>query len=249
MRYGLVTGLLLFALAGCSGGGAGSEGDPLGLSEPDVRLDVRPGGGGGACAPGRHDLRLERGREALLLVTPPGPTPRRGLLLALHGAGSGGGGGGLWVFRRAWDTPGLVLVAPSSASYSWSLEPRDLDFVERSVRRAFARCTIDPARVAVGGFSAGATLSLWLGLANGDLFQRVVALAPGGSLPRERVGKPKVLVAHGTRDDVIPITAGGDRVVRALRGDGYDVTYRRFPGGHRVPPDLAARAARWALAR
>lgn len=240
--------LLACALGACSGGDAGE--DRLGVSEPDLRLDARPGRTEGrACAPGRYDLRLERGREALLLVTPEGPTRRRGLLLALHGAGSGGGGGGLWVFRRAWQTPGLVLVAPSSAGYSWSFDARDLGFVERALRRAFARCPVDPGRVAVGGFSAGATLSLWLGLANGDLFRHVVALAPGGSLPGERVGKPKLFVAHGTGDDVVPIEDGGERAVRALRADGYDVTYRRFQGGHRVPPDLAARAVRWAFAR
>jgi predicted esterase len=37
--------------------------------------------------------------------------------------------------------------------------------------------------------------------------------------------------------------------VRALRTDGYEVTYRRFPGGHRVPPELAARAVRRAFPR
>lgn len=242
--------VLAVSLVGCSGGDGTGPGS-LRLAEPDVRLEARPGrsGGGASCRPGRYELRLEPGREAIMLVTPPARTQRRGLLLALHGAGSGGGGGGLWVFRRAWNVPGLVLVAPSAAGSAWTLERKDIGFVDRALRRAFTRCAIDPKRVAVGGFSSGAGLALWLGLANGNLFRQLISLAPGGSLPAERTGKPRVFVAHGTKDDVIPIRAGGDQIVPALRGDGYRVTYRRFPGGHRVPPEVARRAVRWAFGR
>jgi hypothetical protein len=41
---------------------------------------------------------------------------------------------------------------------------------------------------------------------------------------------------------VIPVRAGGDAIVRELRDDGYDVTYRRFRGGHRVVPAIAREA-------
>ncbi|MDQ3379720.1 MAG: hypothetical protein M3546_05290 [Actinomycetota bacterium] len=85
----------------------------------------------------------------------------------------------------------------------------------------------------VGGFSAGAGLALWLGLTNGDLFRAVIALSPGGSLPEDRVGKPRIFLVHGTADGVIPIEYGGDRVARELRSDGYKLTYRRFRGGDR----------------
>jgi predicted esterase len=37
---------------------------------------------------------------------------------------------------------------------------------------------IDPARVAIGGFSDGATYALSLGLINGDLFKRVAPSHP-----------------------------------------------------------------------
>ena len=168
--------------------------------------------------------------------------PGRALLVALHGAGSGGAPGGLWAFRGAWNVPDLVIVAPAAAGTAWSSGGTDVRFVDRALQAAFARCRIDPRRVAIGGFSSGAGMTLWLGLANGDLFRSLLVFSGADSFPRERVGKPHVFVAHGMQDNVIPIALGGDRTVRALRADGYDVTYRRFRGGHRVVPSIARAA-------
>jgi predicted esterase len=92
-------------------------------------------------------------------------------------------------------------------------------------------------------------MALWLGLANGDLFRAIIALSGGGSLPDERIGKPHLFIAHGTLDEIIPIEAGGDAVARELRGQGYDVTYRRFRGGHRVPAPIAREAVVSTLVR
>jgi phospholipase/carboxylesterase len=173
-------------------------------------------------------------------------SPRRGrphaLLLALHGAGSGGAPGGLYAFRGAWTVPGLVIVAPAAAGTAWSLGATDVDFVDRVLQRAFARCRVDRRRIAVGGFSSCAAMALWLGLSNADLFRGVIVLSGGGALPGERIGKPSVFLAHGTLDGVIPIELGGDPVARELRGLGYDVTYRRFRGGHRVLSPIAREA-------
>lgn len=85
-------------------------------------------------------------------------------------------------------------------------------------------------------------MALWLGLSNGDLLRAVIALSGGGSLPDERVGKPRVFVAHGMLDRVIPVERGGDVIVRELRDQGYAVTYKRFRGGHRVVLSIAREA-------
>jgi predicted esterase len=175
---------------------------------------------------------------------------KKALMLVLHGAGSGGGGGGLFAFRGGWDARGVVMVAPSAAGSTWSFfSGRDIDlpFVNRALARTFARCRIDPRRVAVGGFSDGATYALTLGIANGDLFRAVMALSPGGVLARNRVGKPRVFIAHGTLDNVLPISQTSDRIVRDLRDDGYSVTYRKFRGGHEPPPNISRAAVRWFL--
>ena len=238
------TAALLATLLGCSGAG---EPTPIQATEPSTRLLARPHPSAPACAPGDYDLTAAGGRRASLHVTPPSPGRPRALLLALHGAGSGGARGGLWIFRDAWRTPGLAIVSPAAAGTTWTLGPADIEFIDLALRRAFARCRVDPRRVGVGGFSAGAGLALWLGLTNGDLFKDVLSLSPGASLPIGRVGKPRVFLAHGTRDRVIPIALGGDAAARELREDGYRVVYRRFDGGHRVLPELAGDAVRRAL--
>jgi phospholipase/carboxylesterase len=135
-----------------------------------------------------------------------------------------------------------VIVAPAAAGTAWSLGEIDVRFVDRALQRALARCRVDGRRVAVGGFSSGAAMALWLGLTNGDLFRAVIVLSGGGALPDKRTGKPRVFVAHGTLDGVIPVTVGGDVIVRELRTQGYGVTYRRFRGGHRVDPSIARAA-------
>jgi phospholipase/carboxylesterase len=173
---------------------------------------------------------------------------RKALILALHGAG-GGARDGLFAFRGAWDIPGVVMVAPASRGSTWSFfGGRDVDvsFVERAVAEAFARCRIDRRFVAVGGFSDGASYALTLGLTNGDVFRSIIALSPGGAHTDSRVGAPRVFVAHGTGDQVLPIEAS-DAVVRSLRNDGYLVTYRRFSGVHEVQPEIARAAVRWLL--
>lgn len=232
--------MLVVFTVGCSGSGAFRSIAPA--TEP--RLSARPHAhvSAGQCAPGEHELRISRERRALMRVSPASGGASRAFLLALHGAGSGGAPGGVWAFRGAWDIPDLVIVAPAAAGSAWTTGSTDVGFVDRTLRAAFARCLVDPRRVAIGGFSSGAGMTLWLGLANGDLFKSLLVFSGGGSLPSERVGKPRVFVAHGTSDTVIPIEFGGDAIVKSLRSDGYDVTYRRFVGGHRVLPSLARAA-------
>jgi phospholipase/carboxylesterase len=157
----------------------------------------------------------------------------------LRAAGSGS-------FGPPGTSRGVVIVAPASAGNTWRRWD-DVDFVDQALRRAFERCRIDPGRVAVGGFSDGATYALSLGVANGDLFGAVMALSPGGVVSESVVGQARFFVAHGERDDVIPIERGGDQVVAALREFEYPVTYRKFPGGHKVPRGISEAAVRWFL--
>jgi phospholipase/carboxylesterase len=248
-------GVLLVAstLAGCS-----SEHESVETQrEPDVvpqqsaaeRLAARPGRGGGNCAPGEHTLRLGGGRTAAMRVTAGGGRLGKALALVLHGAG-GDSRDGLFAFRGGWSEPGLVLVAPASAGATWSFLvglDEDRPFVDRALARAFARCRVDPRRIAIGGFSDGATYALSLGLLNGELFRAVMALSPGGVRAENAIGKPRVFVAHGTRDRVLPITRTSDVIVRRLRSFGYRVTYRRFRGGHEAPVEISRAATRWFL--
>lgn len=216
---------------------------------PAVRLEVSLGRGSGPCAPGTTKIARPGSQPIRLRITRSGGRARRALLVALHGAGAYAKGG-LDAFRAAARSPDVVVVAPASHGLSWDPGRRsDVAIVERAIRIASQRCPIDPRRVAVGGFSAGATYALILGLSNGDLFHSVIALSPGALLPDARVGTPRVFVAHGRRDAVIPIADGGAAVVPALRRGGYDVTFLRFADGHEVTDAVSAAAVRWWLGR
>ena len=244
---------IAIVLAGC-----GSADTEVGLNAASVS-DMSPGqirlprsGAGRGCTPGDHPLRLGDGRVARLRVTP-GPSKKpRGLILAFHGAG-GSPREGLFIFREAWDEPGLVLLAPGSLGNTWSAlhnrQDRDLETVNRALFETWKRCQIDRRRMAVGGFSDGATHALSIGLQNGGVFRSVMALSPGGLLDIERRGKPRVFIAHGTGDDVLPYSRSRKSIVPGLRGSGYSVTFRSFAGGHEVPTSISRAAVRWYLRR
>jgi phospholipase/carboxylesterase len=108
---------------------------------------------------------------------------------------------------------------------------------------------VDPARLAVGGFSDGASYALSLGLTNDDLFSHVLAFSPGFMAPAGQAGTPRIFVSHSTDDGVLPIDRCSRRVVPRLERAGYDVTYREFEGAHTVPPEIALEAVGWFDAR
>jgi phospholipase/carboxylesterase len=220
----------------------------------DARLSARPGTPPFADrpSPGLHPLGLERERDGLLHV-PAGPEPPAGfgLVVLLHGAGSSAERGIAPLLDLA-DEAGLVLVAPASRGRTWDVIAGgfgpDVSFVDRAVAHALARLPIDPARVALGGFSDGASYALSLGLGNGELFTHLVAFSPGFAAPAGLHGRPTIFVSHGVDDAVLPIARCTRRLVPALLEAGYDVEVREFDGGHLVPPAIARDAVAWLAA-
>jgi len=219
--------------------------------EEEGRLLSRPGPPAGAAEPGLHPLGLERGRDALLHV-PPGYTPDRPppLLVMLHGAG-GTGRSVLGLVRALADELGFLVLAPDSRQQTWDVIVNrygpDVAFIDRALAEVFARCAVDAERVAVGGFSDGASYALSLGVMNGDLFSHVVAYSPGFLAPLSQQGAPRIYVSHGVADRVLPIEACSRRVVPRLQAAGYEVLYREFEGPHAVPFHVAREGVEWFL--
>lgn len=173
-----------------------------------------------------------------------GPLP---LLVFLHGATQNGAG----MLRRIGppaDAAGIVVLAPDSRATTWDAIRggfgADIEFLNRALEHVFARVAIDPARVAVGGFSDGASYALSLGLANGDLFSHVVAFSPGFVIPTQPLGRTHFFVSHGINDQILPIEQCSRAIVPRLRQLGYDVTYREFEGRHEVPAAIATEGLR-----
>jgi len=214
----------------------------------DGRLTVVARADVATSVEGTHPLGIEHGRDAILQLpnnTRSHPLP---LLIVLHGA-NGSGEGMLRRIGSAASTAGVAVLAPDSRASTWdgvrdSFGP-DVIFLDRALARVFDTVSVDPARIAVGGFSDGATYALSLGLINGDLFRRVAAFSPGFIVDGPPHGKPQFFISHGTADPILPIDQCSRAIVPALRRRGYDVTFREFQGGHTVPAEIANDAMRW----
>ena len=213
------------------------------------RLLARPGQPAGTATPGLHALHLDPKRDALLYV-PAGYEPDRPapFVLSLHGAG-GNQMSGLFPLSDLADEAGLILLSPASRGQTWDVirggYGPDVTFIERAMVTAFARCAVDPTRIAVGGFSDGASYALSLGITNGDLFGHVLAFSPGFMAPADQRGEPRIFISHGTKDEVLAIDRTSRRIVPQLERAGYDVQYREFDGPHTVPPEIAREGLDW----
>ncbi|HMF96435.1 MAG TPA: hypothetical protein VKE96_19175 [Vicinamibacterales bacterium] len=214
----------------------------------DTQLTARPKAGVAASLQS-GPLGLGTGdRDGVVQVPskmPDGPVP---LLLFLHGATQGGAG----MLRRigpAADQAGIAVLAPDSRGTTWdAIRERfgeDVAFLNRALEHVFARLPVDSARLAIGGFSDGASYALSLGLANGDLFPRIVAFSPGFVLSAAAHGHPRVFVSHGISDQILPIDQCSRIIVPRLRSMGHDVTFREFEGRHEMPAEIVRDGLRW----
>ena len=182
-----------------------------------------------------------------LLYVPARDGPNRSwpLVVLLHGAGSNARSG-LEHLRPLADDAGLVLLAPQSRGPTWDAVGGrygpDVASIDALLEEVFRRVSVDPRRLALGGFSDGASYALSLGLGNGDLFTDLIAFSPGFVARGPRRGRPVVYVSHGVSDRVLPIERCSRRIVPLLRRWGYDVDYREFAGAHTVPPEVAEAA-------
>jgi phospholipase/carboxylesterase len=216
------------------------------------RIDARPESGTRVTTARNGRLGLGDRRDGVLQVPARAGDERVPLLVLLHGAGGEGSG----ILRHLGPTAqaaGIAVLAPDARGPTWDAIRDDfgpdVDFLNRALARAFETIAVDPARVAIGGFSDGATYAISLGLINGSLFRRILAFSPGFFVPGERDGRPGLFVSHGTRDDILPIRRSSRAIVPRLKRAGYDVTYREFDGGHEVPPAIAREGMAWAAGR
>ena len=221
------------------------------LSESaDARLRSRPGEPGKAADPGLRNLEFRRERDTLLYIPEAarkGPLP---LFLYLHGA-TGSEQQGINRFRGLADQFGFALLSPASAGSTWDairgVYATDIRLIDRALKATFDSCRIDAGRIAVGGFSDGASYGLGVGHANGDLFRSVLAFSPGFIPGSMRNGRARIFISHGKNDHILPFDSTSRHLVPELKSEGYDVTFREFDGPHTVPREIAIEAIQWFL--
>lgn len=238
---------LAACVLGCSGGTAADV-----APEPSKgRLGARPGPAGPVPTKrGVLPLELSRERSGILYVPrclAELPVP---LVLMLHGATSYGARA-CRILEEIAEETGFLVLCPDSRRITWdAITGRfgpDVEFIDRALSQTFSRYEVDPGRIAVAGFSDGATYALALARANGDLFTCGIAFSPGFVIPVTPHGSPRLFFSHGLHDQVLPIDPASRAMVPALRHEGYQVEYREFDGDHEVPPAVAREAMTWYL--
>jgi len=212
------------------------------------RLSARPPVPGSTSFPampvGLQELKIGN-KNPLIYVPrsydPQKPTPT---IVTLHGAG-GDAKNGLAHLLNIADAYNTLLVSPSSPSSTWdairsmggSMGP-DLAYINVALAEIFHTFNVDSAKLALSGFSDGASYALTLGLPNGDLFSHIIAFSPGFMRPPSYIGKPKIFVSHGAHDQVLPVRCSRGIVPR-LQQLKYKVVYDEFNGLHEVPVNIA----------
>ena len=157
-------------------------------------------------------------RRYRIFIPPRAPSARHGLLLVLHQLGGSAARfeqqSGLDARAQAADA---VVVYADGLGHSWDAgtccgyavrhRVDDVRFLTQVVADVERRVPIDPARIAVTGFSNGALMSYRLVCERPDVFSVAVVVAGDVVGPRCNPALPvSMLHVHGGRDAVIPLS-------------------------------------------
>lgn len=223
----------------------------LGDATNDGRLTARPYPGVTTTPADRIVVAVDSGdhRDAILqLPKPDKRAPVLPLLVMLHGA-TQHADDMFWYLDSAYEEAAVAVLAPNSRDTTWDAIGgsfgADVEYLNRVLESVFKLAAIDNKRVAIGGFSDGASYAISLGLINGDLFSSVVAFSPGFVVEGTPQGTPRFFISHGTRDHILPIDRCGRRIASRLKARGYDVTFREFDGDHEIPADVVREGLRF----
>jgi phospholipase/carboxylesterase len=228
-------------------------GTDTGRADPtQARIGARPSSLSVPNAPlGEHRLGLRQGRDGLYYVPAKYRADRPApLIVLLHGAG-GSAGNTIGLLRQLADETGAILLVPESKAATWDLivdsYGPDVELIDRALAHIFSRYSVDPAKIAISGFSDGASYALSLGMTNGELFRHILAFSPGFAAPASIHGMPRIFISHGDNDAVLPIDRCSRRIVFKLKRSGHEFVYREFHGPHTVPSDIAREAVAWLM--
>jgi phospholipase/carboxylesterase len=144
----------------------------------------------------------------------------------------------LQAFKPLCDHAKVMWLAPYSDYGTWDAIHGEFGpdriGIDRALQWVFNRVPVNPAKIIMSGFSDGATYALAMGRANGDLFNKIVAFAPGDLLEVTPVGLPPIAIAHGNEDPILSFNYAWDSIAPRLRAAGHAVEFHSFSGGHAV---------------
>lgn len=173
----------------------------------------------------------------------------------------------MWAFRRCLPentsilTPQAPLPDEMMGGYSWwdvevpRVEQKDTEAAQQqlaaAVRNACNFYELNPRTIIAFGFSQGAGV-LSLAIQHTPALYSAVALLAGFVIettsPQSPYNYPEVFMAHGTKDDIVPI----ERAYRGrdfLRSHGARVEFHEDPVGHKIGAPSMRALTEWAKSR
>jgi phospholipase/carboxylesterase len=205
----------------------------------------------GPLLPGRNPLHLAEERDAILFVpTGLGALDEVPLFIMFHGAG-GFPEKVLPFIEEHAERQKFLILAPHSMYATWDIviggSGPDLERLHDALAEVTSHYRIDRRHLAFAGFSDGASYALSIGITNGDIASHVIAFSGGFMSIFMQEGAPEVFIAHGSRDEQLPVETSGRANANKLKTAGYDVQYIEFDGLHSIQPDVVNTAIQFFL--
>ena len=202
-------------------------------------------------------------RSGGILVVPPEAAAGSAVpvVFVFHGSGGTGAEARSMFNLEASADAGAIFVYPNAAAQqAWDIRPVSADGrnVDSLIRQLSQSYCIDPARIYMAGFSAGAVFTLYLGCNVPVTFRGLASVAGTDDRFDLRCCQSGIsgIFIHGTQDDTISLAEGqravGTTLVRdkcgstAVTDDAncqrysgpvpYAVDFCQWNGSHDVPP-------------
>lgn len=161
----------------------------------------------------------------------------------------------MWIFKHRVP-PGAAIITPraplavADGGYGWfrrnaselESEPDSLwagrDQLQKFLTQLPQQYPVDPKRMVLMGFSQGAAICNTLVLTQPGPVIGVASLAgfvpdPVAQTAQGDVSGLPVFIAHGTRDEAVPLAAA-EQTREVYTRLGAQVTYRQYPTGHKL---------------
>ena len=227
--------------------------DPSLMGRLRFRLAPSSGTPAAALPPGRNYLGISPERDAVLYVpatldaTRPVP-----LMVMFHGAG-GFPEKVLPYLEELAEKYHFLVLAPHSLLPTWDLviagNGPDLERLDAGLAKVAALYRLDPGHLAFAGFSDGGSYALSIGVTNGDIASHVMVFSGGFMSVFMQEGAPKVFIAHGLRDEQLPIDTSARKHAAKLAAAGYEVQAVEFNDRHLISPPVVALAVEFFMGR
>jgi polyhydroxybutyrate depolymerase len=151
-------------------------------------------------------------QSGAIVVPPAAPGTPLPVVLVFHPAYSTGSAARETFGLEGPADGGAIFVYPQARQGTWDITQDSLDgsALDRLLRKLWENYCIDPNRIYIAGFSAGAVYTLWLGCNVPGTFRGMAAIAGTDDRFDRRccTGTISGMFIHGTADEAIPYGTG-----------------------------------------